>query len=1802
MKRNNKALLIVLIMIMCFTSLFLVACGKKYTVTLSSNGATTQEEVAEGATYTLQTPTLDNHEFAGWYLSADFSGEAVTEIVVSADVTVYAKWERLYNVVLDTDGGTLATTKVQLKNGENVYNAVKDLAPTKTDAKFDAWMNGNNAISSSLVIEGADVTLTARYKYAYRVEIYQQNMAGDAYEKADEVVGYEYAGVTLAPELANMDGFNAIDHENAVTSKAISKNASENVFKLYYDRKTITVVFQCDYPDGTYAESVEYTVIYGNSITVPTDLVFEGYYLYGWENINGSVLYKTNSIDALVDSTATANPETFVPTDSVTLYPVWKAGYVNMFGGEDRILLLEDDAEVCYLVRGGIYFVGNYYPEDGSFEFEISDYTKLQGQISKEYESFFFFEDSRMESAYLLTGNSLNVNIILAFDSGNGVSYKETNPETGATKVSEGTYEIVDGEYVITFTTGDLAGQTKNTRIATVNTNIGAAKVFIFRNDEEYKYGQLVRFVMQEDGLTYYTGAYFLTLDGYGNAVYNDGETETALTYVRNGDGTYTLKVATTGQSAGVAKIFEATVFNQTVMGYMFYNQSVNVTFRGADGSELYMDGFYTATYTDANGNKTEASYVLEETRLLTVARLYGSTTRSFSLTIKQEFGEIFHTCEELLPTYAEHLYMGSGTLYYAPLIVLDYTAKGSADIYGYTTDGEYVKVSSGTYSYDEATGLYTYVETTAYEYTAAILDENGDLVKAGVLVTPVDYSNVKSIVFSVEPSIYTYSAWCWYSYTTKSDAPVNNTVTYTYTNEDQTHTLFVVNEALVIYTNSQGSFNGFIYQVYDEEEMIYCLAIEVNGQYGLMYVKFYEDGTFYIYDKVPFVAYEFLANGVVGQTSTLIFDGMGTWTYVELTEGGEEVTYIGTAVDTGKYSQASGASIMKFTGTNADNGTIEFEFIQLTASNQQFFARYNQEINGTFTQKDGEGTLILDGFSFRAEYIASAIAQTELCGYVINDGAIVLTLSDGTKVTLDIDLTNKTYTIRGAEAGSYLIIDNQTFVDYLITLDGYGKVVVRKQVYNEETEEYEMVDVDTNATYEKVGDRYVISFTEGARVVTYEGTFGIYTMSGTAYRAFVVYHTELNLKLVNPEDWSVILVDAYGSASRILANGTQEAGACIIISSNLMYYYSADGEYACIYTYDADKGTATPSSFSKRGYYSENLDSLLFTEYGFAIFGGTERLYYNVADGKVSIYRYDPTDANANEYGFVAEEFGRFAQEITYQDTKYYQTSGYDLTFARENEGREKYPVTIKRKKYSLDTLSFIPGGAREFAVSGVVTVAGENFSCIVGCEYNDATQEYETYIKLGTMRFVVDINFKGEDNSSYSIKAMYLDVTSYSAKYMYYNLIYQMFFGTTYPDQYGTISLSGTYNEEGELQESSLTTNFKETSGILNREGKLMNLTNVQFTTTRDGAYIVEFDGEDGYTYRMQFSLAQSQYFANTYEYSLSYVARLQEFEVEGYKLTVGRLIADSVASGERTPGQVVYAKVVKGDKIYDINSIMGDLTSARLVYREYDDNGKITFTTYFAVSFEEAEEVATVKLFTSCTIKEEAVETIYTANGLHFVDVVVETHQIYLFGFTQYNEDGEPVFGIYSAANSVYDEANDLYLFESGSTPVFAAIVEGKNGAKTAIIDIAVVVKAGENTLYFAYNNNYNSYLVFVRYNGNYYRPDADNAGYDELAKIYAFTSQEKSFIIVVNTNADGTTSYVIREVRYLYAEDGINYVAIDVNTNEVVVLRFQNRNQVATSSTYDEATNTYTVVTGTATFTVKVEGENIVITKQ
>lgn len=70
------------------------AAGTTYVLTFNvgSGDAIAAQTYAANSEVTLPIPTYTGHTFEGWYLTNDYSGNAVTKVTMTAAKTVYAKW------------------------------------------------------------------------------------------------------------------------------------------------------------------------------------------------------------------------------------------------------------------------------------------------------------------------------------------------------------------------------------------------------------------------------------------------------------------------------------------------------------------------------------------------------------------------------------------------------------------------------------------------------------------------------------------------------------------------------------------------------------------------------------------------------------------------------------------------------------------------------------------------------------------------------------------------------------------------------------------------------------------------------------------------------------------------------------------------------------------------------------------------------------------------------------------------------------------------------------------------------------------------------------------------------------------------------------------------------------------------------------------------------------------------------------------------------------------------------------------------------------------------------------------------------------------------------------------------------------------------------------------------------------------------------------------------------------------------------------------------------------------------------
>lgn len=1642
------------------------ACGKDIVkLSFETNGGSSIEtvEVKKGESYELPVPTRTGFEFDGWFTDANFSGSAVTSVVAENDATYYAKWTQLYTVTLDLDGGSLSATSLHLKAGANLYNAVKELAPSKANHQFAGWFKGEDALTESAVMPSENVTLKAKYKVAYTVELHLQDKDDETkYVKTDnDVTGYDWAGTQVSPEI-DVTGFERnVGHEGEVASKTLSENASKNVFKLYFDRKTLFVFFDA----GEEFDDVSFEVKYGEEITVPVNFESEGRLLVGWTADGGNTIYKTNVIYSLLRNLAQVSdtePESFIPQDDMVFEAVWSVGLVDMFEGEDYIFLDPDDAEVVYLYRGGEYFIGSLNTKNNEFRIRnLDEDIVITGKVNEN--GTFVFQDngnSNMTYDLFVSGVGVNSDIFLQIDRFDGISYVEKD-EKGIITVERQGYYTVDesGIYTAHFSDG---GDDFNFIVGTA----GGTDAFQIRNEEEYALGRdnggLVRFAINDGQLVYFTSVYQMLLDGFGTAVINMGTSTSAYRYTYDTETQLITLRTSMGIVAGVFQIMSGT----SVQGYVIYDESSDKTYESENSQATFtMDGLYSATYFDGT-TTLKGVYQVVGTSVLggSIIRFYseqgavGSNPATFTFIVKDvevdtgavgdndnPITETKYYFEKKHNSYGEYYYRDSDpeVLYwYSPLLAVNDGAEGKATLYGRTKQSEYVKISEGTIVFDENTKTYMYTADKYFDVEEELVTE------------PYDLQTVVSFVFNtavLQTSKGNVGVTYWYSVTTKgidgSDNTTTKLPTATYTSGDAS--IFLVG-GFIVYNSTDGSFTA-VYTVSGN-------ILTVSTSQGTMYLELDEENnTFIVLQHAPYTAKEIIQGNKYTSNQTLAFDGKGGAVYT-VKDGETETVYEGTVEKSSEFTAVDGSDIWVFTSSDE---ALTFKFIRLYASNNNLFSRYNETYNGDYRAENGS-RLKLDGFSYMAEYFNSDDGTTVKSSYFISESNVVCMIIDNAYRYFDIK-DNKQFTARGAEYGTYILMDNQNATGVYVELDGYGKLSVFT-IGNDSEKNY----IDDNGTYTSDGYEFTLVYQDGSENTTIVGKRGVIQISSSYYNVFVVSHKEVARIYVNETDFSVLVLDENGGAVRYNKMGEREVGEYIIITDNMLYYASTQVEDACIYIYDNEKGVATPFNFPERGYYTSDLGaSLQFTKYGFAVFNGATRYYYNVVNDIVVIYRRanaGETGVVTNEYGFVEEQFGTFAETVEYNDVTYIRNNGFAVLFGRDEATKDKYPVPISKQgeedyKMPLEDLTFTPSGKVSFNVSGKVKIDGSEFSCTV-----TRTDDGTMYVTVQYFRFYINVTFNG-DRNTYEVTAMEHRRTLPSCYYLNMYYLYYMLFGQTLVNNVGEIAIITDYDEYGVAAEKSyIQGTFGEGSLMYGVDGEILSFNTDDYVYDEETKiYTVNFKGVDGYDYHLYFAIG-STYVGSGYNvYAMTREETVES--ADGYKVVFERVIATDTSLAQ---GAFYSIKLFKDDVEIEsaANIYATSLSKVYYVLREKTDDGKITSTTYYTIeitektdtgvgSDEEEKNPYILSLIDTVTVSCETVETIYSEDGLSFVDLS-PTKGILLISNTVKDEETEnETTYLYLITESVYDDVAGVYTVKNSAGKTFTVKISGEEGSKTAEI---------------------------------------------------------------------------------------------------------------------------------------------------
>ena len=1668
MKKNIKKGIITTLFAfgLCVSSAGLVACGEKeegIKYTFETNGGAKIEvmDAEAGASITLPIPEKAGYEFEGWYTNAEFTGEPVTTVVAESSATYYAKWAQLYTITLDLKGGSLSSTSISLKAGANIYKAVADLVPQKDLAQFGAWLYNGAELAKNATMPESNITLTAKYKVAYTAEIWVQNTATGEYEKDQEIVSYEYAGVEVTSS-QKLVGLKEVKHDNTLVKLVLSENAAENIFKHYYTRETFEVRFEPNAPDGSALQATTEEVVYGESVEVPSNYTVEGYCLIGWATSKtGEMVYKANYIESMLfNAEGELQPADEVsPERDITLYGVWAKGYEDMFGNDDYIYLLSSDATVAYLSRGGIFFQGTYKADLGEFIFLVNGKIK-KGRL---FESTFAYSDAdraaKTFQLYEVGVGLIEDGATISFNEYNGLTYYAINPETGLKEPSTGTYVIEEDIYfVATFTEGMMAGKTITFIVGTVSEERKPA--FQLRNDEEAALGQLYMFYVDEEGkMQHKEDAGMLVLNGFGKATfYTDKEKYTTFSYTYENN---VIKLTdTNGQSAGEAYVVEI----DGIKGYLVKDETYAHTYEMDGGESVTLDGLATATQTNAKGEVLfEGYYTVKESAFGGyVAWVVAENGESKKFLLSEKTVEIpseeegktetqtQYSAAEKLSSYYEYYYKDENATYYAPLITINDPEEGKAIMYGYTNAKTYEKVADCTYDYDATTGLYV------FNVTPVAYSEN-------VFTETVDYATLKSFVCALDKDSTSYSVSYWYTVETES-GETDYRKYYTSANGGE---LMLVG-GFAFYTVNGTTISG----PYSLDGTMMGITTKSGEE---VYLEMDEENkTFIVLSAEPYKSYAYV-NGETDQKQFLTFDGKGgvTYTITATEEGAENTVYEGT---TEKLAETTftGAPIYLF-----KSGDFSFKYIALATSTQQFFAAYNETRNGKYESDDG--ILEIDGFGFNAKFTAADGNVYDGRYTIDEENAVINFLYEEETWFFDMDFEGREFTLRGEEANTnYLLVDNQLFQGLLLEMDGYGKLTVYKLEAQEGEEKSQRVDVDVNGTYEINGDVYTLRYKNGAEEVTLEGEIGTFTSGNYIYAAFLVSHKEVVQVYVNAEDWSVLILDDIGNAIKYDGNGMKDTGRYTIVTDNMLYFVNDSSTDACIYNYNKATGEAVQSSFTAVGYFTKDLESLLFSQYGFAIFNGADYYYYEIVNSDYLIYRQDPTNEAANEYGFVQENFGPLVSEKDYNGKYYYQNTGYAITFGREETTKEDYPVYIgENLKKPLEDIIFTPSGDGEFEVTCLVKLNGYNLTGTAVREI-DENGNVETYILLaanmGYYRFDIELTYTGLDKqeaeegdtrayNSYKVVGMRWIRSIYSYQYLQTYYLYYMFYGAekaySYQNNIGMLYLNQEFMADGESGDIYVETKFFEGSNTYDTLGEIISIDKGSYEPYKDWAnyYRSTFVGADGYTYHFYFMIQQHMKFRDTYGYRVYAFTREETLTTEdGYEVVIEKVIASE--SSVKTGG-IFDVQLSKDGEEIEKDAIMYKDNSVYYIVREKSEDGVITATKYYklllteegsdlsgSIGGETEEETKVIPLYIKVEVKEQIVETLYTEDGASFVDIHEEE------GITVYSANGTQN----AIVESVYDEGTASYTITLASGKKYVVeVIEVEGNEKVTITEV-------------------------------------------------------------------------------------------------------------------------------------------------
>jgi len=1118
-KKKRLFTVAALTVLLALAMLVFAACetGKTYTLTFETGNGSAVSPIKAKAGDKIDLPdepTLDGHRFDGWYLSEDFSGEkaALPETMPAENRTYYAKFTAIKTatLTLDAAGGVLETSVFELEAGEKVWRIVSQAVPSLTGAVFGGWFNGNSAVTENTVMPANGLTLTARYKASYVVEVYLEDLNGEYGAPTDQVTfegGSDWLGREVrlgASVLKAPEGF-LLDQTK---TQPITLVAGENVYKAYFYRADGYVYYFVNTPQGAEAEGeMDFaTVTYGAPHTVSESMfTVRGYRFAGWsDSPEGEVVYAAGDEISQVKGT-------------IMLYARWNYGATDAGGGADRIYLLMESPLKAVLERPVLgEKTGSYDPDTRLFEFEIADGRTLKGRMHADGKGFAYFDGDMTLTLTQVDGTAAG-KATIALDGLDAALY---TPENGA--ATEGSYTRVSPS-VYQFSSESVR----------------------FRFRIEKSDGEDV-FVMSdgyEGTYYYYNGGIsypVVILDGFGAAAYlADSESslltgayapsgeEIEVTYP-NGDGEVRF-LCRLGEEQG--RTTSGDVVTVTVF-YLADDTRGEYAIEDLSGAETYFysDGFGKAYYGEG-AERREVDYVYYREHGYYVVidgkiNYFGFV--SMYLDGKNVFGCLNMTAKT--GGLAEHNTVwteeNARSGFTVKLRILD---SRTAAIEVSMTNGRWQRVVTGENTYDGDAKIYHFAaewfapDTENIKYEQLLAPFYGDFYYKSQGTSSFV---IADDAFS-EYTVYDGSA----VYTLKCDGFGKGSLL----KRGDANSVPIVYDYRHGYETENASY-GFI--SFTLQMSLFTVRVNEDTKEGQLVTEFTE-----LENRLPEQGEKFCFAAVdeSGKGSAYISFPDGSGGFVAGIDGAYTAVVFGNADGETVYVEYTFTADFFAQGFEAlaQDGYASFVFRYYPAMGNYFFV---------FDSSEQENYVIDDGESrieFSVNGDGTAWLNSLLCAVTRDGDEFVLTTASGARGVVRV-VGDGTAQLASSERGTYFALADgtPTLEKEMLFLDGFGGATMQRYVAATETSESRIEDV-ASGTYVRLDSasgyyEYGVSFADGG-YENFRFAYGTITVGNSAVAVYILYD-ESREESFETSDGGTLLIDAYGQATFEDASGEKRA------------------------------------------------------------------------------------------------------------------------------------------------------------------------------------------------------------------------------------------------------------------------------------------------------------------------------------------------------------------------------------------------------------------------------------------------------------------------------------------------------------------------------------------------------------------------------------------------------------------------------------------------------------------------------------